>query len=147
VYGPNPKLCAKCKAAVKVKLKAKAKCPYPSVESSFIEAYSEHRELEEAMPIRPPRAKEWSEPERSLLQLTAWVGTQPTGFKKGMFPGPPAHKAPQERCTKLLAKVKSKFGQMQSEFQQNACKCLGCCEGECFYPVTESFPADPDAKT
>lgn len=57
------------------------------------------------------------------------------------FPGINAHKGVQERCLKLEEKVKAKFGAMTSQFQENVCKCMGCCEGECFFPVTERIKA------
>lgn len=55
------------------------------------------------------------------------------------FPGVNAHKGLQERCLKLEDKVKEKFSSMTTTFQDNLCMCMGCCEGECFFPVTERF--------
>lgn len=56
------------------------------------------------------------------------------------IPGQPAFKGLQERCEKLLDKVKAQKDSMQSQFKEKLCACAGCCEGECFFPVVAPLP-------
>lgn len=55
------------------------------------------------------------------------------------LPGVNAHKDVQDRCLKLEEKITAAMPGMKSTFQDNVCKCMGCCDGECFFPVTEGY--------
>jgi len=54
------------------------------------------------------------------------------------FPGEPAFKSLQERCESLLSHVTNSLPKAHPIFEEKACQCMGCCPGECFFPVFET---------
>jgi hypothetical protein len=54
------------------------------------------------------------------------------------FPGPAAFKSLKERCDKLEEKVKA-WAIKADATPDKICSCVGCCKGDCFYPVTEQI--------
>jgi len=94
----------------------------------------------------------WSARDNSMMKKWALHFTEVYGKEKpsvgqcqkgpdgehGDWPLCPDHKNMQERCEVAVETFSGALGGMEAEFQEAACKCMGCCEGQCFYPVTVS---------